>query len=149
MAHSYTSTLIHYVFSTKERRKAIKPEFEKELWAYLGGIARNRGMKALAVGGVEDHAHILLLLPSTVAVAAAVQRLKAGSSKWLHEVYGLRRFEWQEGYGAFSIGISQAPATVTYILGQKQHHLRQDFCEEYLGFLAKHKIEYDPRFVFD
>ena len=148
MAHSYTSTLIHCVFSTKERRKTIQPELQAELWAYMGGIARTRNMKALAVGGIEDHAHILLLLPSNVAVASAVQKIKAGSSKWLHEARRQRDFEWQEGYGAFSIGTFQAPATVSYILRQKAHHLKQDFCVEYLGFLAKHQIEYDPRFVW-
>ena len=140
--------LVHCVFSTKERRKTIRPEFQDDLWAYMGGIARTRRIKALAVGGIEDHAHILLLLPSNIAVANAVQQIKAGSSKWVHEEHCQRDFEWQEGYGAFSIGISQAPATVSYIQRQKKHHLKQGFCEEYLGFLAKHHIEYDPRFIW-
>ena len=148
MAHSYTSTLVHCVFSTKERRRTVHAELQEDLWAYMGGIARMHRMKALAIGGIDDHAHLLLLLPSTVAVASAVQQIKAGSSKWLHEARCQRDFEWQEGYGAFSIGISQATATVNYILGQREHHLKQDFCEEYLGFLAKHQIEYDPRFVW-
>ena len=85
------------VFSTRERRQTIKPQFQNDGWAYLGGIARARKRKAVAVGGIEDPAHILLLLPSTMAAATAVPQSKAGSSKGLHETYGLRGFQGQEG----------------------------------------------------
>jgi REP element-mobilizing transposase RayT len=147
MAHTYSSVLIHCVFSTKERRKLIRPEFQQDLWAYLGGIARFRGMKALSVGGVEDHVHLLLSLPANVALSTAMQKIKSAASKWLHEKWGQAEFEWQEGYGAFSIGISQVPDALTYIEGQTEHHRHRDFDEEYLAFLKKHEIEYDPRYV--
>jgi putative transposase len=116
----------------------------------MGGIARERGMRALAVGGVADHAHILLSLPTTISIAQAIQLIKGGSSKWIHDKFPEHRdFAWQEGYGAFSIGISQVDGTVSYILFQVEHHRRKTFQEEFLAFLKKHRIEYDERYLWD
>jgi REP element-mobilizing transposase RayT len=136
------------VFSTKERRGAIAPELQERLWAYMGGIARENGMKALAVRGTDDHVHLLLSLPSSVTIAEAMRKIKGGSSLWLHESCGLTGFEWQKGYGAFSIGCSQVDATVAYIAGQQEHHRKRDFQAEYLSILKRHGIEYDPRYVW-
>jgi REP element-mobilizing transposase RayT len=106
-------------------------------------------MKALAVGGVEDHVHLLLSLPSTLAVAKALQLLKGGSSKWIHDEFHERRdFAWQEGYGAFSIGVSQIDDTVRYIANQAAHHRTKTFEEELLAFLGRHGIAHDPRHVW-
>jgi len=88
---------------------------QPRLWKYIGGIARTNHMKALAVGGMPDHLHVLLSLPPNMTVSKAIQLVKAGSSKWMHEQQRTR-FEWQVGYGAFTIGISQIRATVDYIL---------------------------------
>jgi REP element-mobilizing transposase RayT len=149
MSHSYSSILFHCVWSTKDRRQTIAAVFRDRLWAYLGGIARENRMKALAVGGTADHAHVLLSLPSTLAVAKAVQRLKGGSSKWVHDTCPEHAgFAWQEGYGAFSIGVSQMEPTAAYIGRQEAHHRRKTFQEEFLGFLEKHGIEYDLRHVW-
>jgi putative transposase len=106
MAHTYCSSLFHCVFSTKERRGTIAPEGQERLWAYVGGIARENGMKALAVGGTEGHVHLLLSLPAPLAIATAMRQIESGSSRWMHETCGVPGFEWQEGYGAFSIGSS-------------------------------------------
>jgi REP element-mobilizing transposase RayT len=97
---------------------------------------------------MEDHAHILLSLPSTVTIVGAMQKVKGGSSLWLHESCGLTEFEWQKGYGAFAIGVSQVDATVEYIAGQTEHHKKRDFQAEFLAILKQHGIEYDPRFVW-
>jgi putative transposase len=149
MAHSFTSSLFHCIFSTKERRPLISPDLEERLWPYLGGIARDCDMKALIVGGVEDHVHLLLSLPSTITIAKAMQLIKGNSSKWVHDTFPNRReFAWQEGYGAFSIGKSQAEPTTQYIQTQKEHHRKKTFQEEFLAILAKHEIEYDPRFLW-
>src|SRR5438045_1649744 len=103
MAHSYTSSLYHCVFSTKDRRPLITPPLQERLWPYLGGVARENKFKAICVGGVEDHVHLLLSLPSTLAIAKAIQLVKGGSSKWIHDNFpDMRQFAWQEGYGAFS-----------------------------------------------
>jgi putative transposase len=136
------------VFSTKDRRPTIRPEFRAELWAYLGGIARENGCKALAVGGVDDHAHVLLSLPADLPLSRALQLLKGGSSRWVHERAGRQDFAWQRGYGGFSVGISQVEATVAYIRSQEEHHRRKTFQEEFLDILARHGIDYDPRCVW-
>ena len=115
----------------------------------MGGIAREHGMKALAVGGVEDHAHVLLSLPTTVTIAQALQVIKGGSSKWIHDTFPEHRdFAWQEGYGAFSIGVSQVVDTITYIQSQPKHHRKKTFQEEFLAFLKKHGVEYDERYLW-
>jgi len=148
MSHTYCCSLFHCVFSTKERHKTIRPEIQGQLWAYMGGAAREHGMKALAVGGTEDHVHILLSLPSSLTVASAMQYIKSASSRWMHEKGAAQGFGWQEGYGAFSIGRAQVSATLKYIGRQREHHQKRDFQAEFLAFLKKHGIEYDPRYVW-
>lgn len=121
MSHTYNSQLMHCVFSTKERRQIITPDLQSRLWPYIGGIARENKMKAIAVGGVEDHVHILLSLPSTLSISKAMQLIKGGSSKWIHDTFPEQpAFSWQEGYGAFSIGISGVDRTIAYILKTRQ-----------------------------
>jgi REP element-mobilizing transposase RayT len=108
MANSYISCYVHYIFSAKQRQHLITPEIRPRLWAYLGGIARENKMKAVAVGGTDDHVHILLSLPATITLAKAVQLIKGGSSLWIHETFpNQRNFAWQEGYGAFTVSVSQ------------------------------------------
>src|SRR2546422_6774172 len=85
--HSFTSCLMHCVWATKERRPSIKPELQQRLWPYLGGIARESKMKALMIGGVEDHVHVLLSIHSTLSVAKSIQLLKGNSSKWIHDTF--------------------------------------------------------------
>lgn len=137
--HSYVSCLMHCVFATKGRRRLITPELQARLWPYLGGIARENQMKALEVGGVEDHIHLLLSIPSTFAVAKAIQLMKGNSSKWIHDTFPEHcRFAWQEGYGAFSIGVSGVDNTVRYIRDQPNHHRRLTFREEMEQFLKRH-----------
>lgn len=149
MPHSYTSNLMHCVWSTKERAKVIDVELRPRLWAFIGGIARQNDMKALAVGGTSDHTHVLLSLPSIMPIAKAVQLVKGGSSKWVHENFPAHRaFAWQEGYGAFSISISHVDATVAYIQTQEEHHRKRTFEEEFRSFLRKHGIEFDERFLW-
>ncbi len=141
MAHSFNSCLMHCVFSTKERRPHLTAAIRERLWPYLGGIARQNEMKALAVGGVDDHVHLLLSLPTTLSVAKAMQLMKGNSSKWLRETFPelrVNEFAWQEGFGAFSIGVSGVEDTVRYIRTQEEHHRKKDFREEMAGFLKRH-----------
>jgi len=140
MRHTHVSIRIHCVFSTKERRPSIPEDLQPRLWAFIGGIARRIGAKAIAVGGMSDHVHVLLLLPATMALAKAVQTLKANSSRWLHETTG-KPFEWQEGYAAFRVSISQTDATVAYIHNQREHHARRGFDQELALMLEPHHIE--------
>ena len=149
MANSYASIFIHTIFSTHRRERILFSSFRSRLWSYMGGIARENKIKAIAIGGAIDHTHLLLLIPTSMSVAKAVQLIKAGSSKWVHEnVKSLRNFAWQEGYGAFSIGVSQVDDVISYIAGQEEHHRIRTFQEEYVGFLKQYKIEYDERYVW-
>ena len=149
MSHTCISQLLHCVFSTKERRRTITPELQARLWPYLGGIARENRIKAVSIGGVEDHVHLLLSLPATISISKAMQLIKGGSSKWVHDTFPEHRhFGWQEGYGAFSIGIADVERTVAYIENQVSHHRVRDFKEEFLSFLKKHGIEYDERYLW-
>lgn len=138
MQHTYTRILVHVVFSTKSRKNLIPTEFQSRLWAYMGGIARKNGFRAISVGGADDHAHALLSLPPSMPVAKAVQLIKAGSCKWAREE--LPAFQWQENYGAFTISNSQLPATLSYIESQPEHHRKRDFQQEFKSFLAKNGI---------
>jgi putative transposase len=147
MSHSCVSELFHCVFSTKGRRGLIPPSKQSGLWSYLGGIARNNGFKALAVGGTDNHIHVLVSLPATMPLAKAMQLLEGGSSKWMNDS-GAGAFAWQAGYGAFSVGISQRAKAISYIRSEAEHHHKRGFGEEFLSFLKKHEIEYDPSYVW-
>jgi REP element-mobilizing transposase RayT len=149
MANSYISLYVHIVFSTKGRQALINPDLQSRLWAYMGGIARENQMKALSIGGTADHVHVLLSLPATLPLAKAVQLIKGGSSKWVHDTFeGLRKFVWQEGYGAFSVNASLLEETIRYIGNQDEHHKRKTFQEEYIEFLRRYGIDYDERYVW-
>ena len=148
--HSFVSCYLHCVLSTKHRQPLINADLQARLWPYLGGIARENHLKALCIGGEADHVHALLSLPSTLAVAKAVQLLKGNSSKWIHETFPDRRdFAWQEGYGAFSIGVSGIADTTAYIQGQAGHHRKKTFQEEFIAFLKKHGMEYEEATLWD
>jgi putative transposase len=113
---SYVSSYFHCVFGTKERRPVMTPALRERLWPFLGGIARQNQMKALEIGGVADHVHLLLSLPPTLPLAKALQLIKGGSSKWVHETFPEQRlFGWQEKYGAFSVSVSQLDTIRQYI----------------------------------
>jgi REP element-mobilizing transposase RayT len=140
---------MHCIFSTKERFPFIDAGLEARLWPYMGGIARENKMRALAIGGTADHLHTLLSLPATMDVAKAVQLIKGGSSRWVHDEFSEHReFAWQEGFGAFSVSASQVNKTVAYINAQRAHHCKRTFEEEFMEFLDRHGVEYIRRYVF-
>jgi putative transposase len=142
MSHSYSSNRVHVIFSTKERKKCISDDFQPKLWAYMAGIAHNQAFESMMIGGVRDHVHALLVLPPTLPLAKAVQFLKGSSSKWINETTG--EFAWQEGYGAFSVSASQTADVVRYIKNQRAHHEKKSFEEEFVEFLKKYGVSYEP-----
>jgi REP element-mobilizing transposase RayT len=148
--HAFTSSLYHCVWSTKGREPVLTPDVQARLWPYLGGIARANKTPALAIGGVADHVHILLSLLTTLTISRTIQLLKGNSSKWLHEEFeDLRLFNWQEGYGAFTIGMSGVSETKNYIATQAEHHRKKTFQEEFRSFLDKHGLPYDEATLCD
>lgn len=150
MANTYTSLHYHVVFSTKNRQGWLHSDIEHRVWAYLGGIARENAMKALEIGGIENHVHLLLGIPPVLAVSKAVQLIKGGSSAWIKQTFPeLHEFAWQDGYGAFAVSKSHLVDVAEYIRGQREHHRVKTFEDEYRAFLKKHEIAYDERYVFD
>jgi REP-associated tyrosine transposase len=143
MAHTYSTNLIHCIFSTKDRKPLIPPDRTSGLYAYFGGIAQGEGFCLIAAGGTENHVHLLITLPAKVPLAIAVQKLKGSSSRRMGP-----DFSWQEGYGAFSVSPSQVPIVKRYIRNQEIHHRKQPFEEEFTTFLRNCGIEYDERYVF-
>jgi putative transposase len=122
MANTYTSLHYHIVFSTKNRQPFLIETIRERLFAYLGGIARENRIKALEVGGVADHVHLLLSIPPTLAVSKAVQLVKGGSSHWLKETLpNMIDFAWQDGYAALTVGQSQLDEVRHYIRSQPEH----------------------------
>lgn len=147
MKRSYTQLYIHIIFAVKHRRKLIKPEFENRLWGYIAGIANNIGAHAIQAGGCEDHLHLLLSNPPTMTTSELIQKIKGNSSKWINDTfYPDRRFRWQEGYGAFSVGHSQLNRVVRYIKNQKIHHQGMSFDEEFKWFLNRHGLKFDENY---
>jgi putative transposase len=143
MTHTYICYRVHVIFSTAERRRLINPRIESELWKYIGGVARNYDMKAHAVGGVEDHIHILLAMPPTMSLAKAVQVIKANSSRWM-KAKGCSEFAWQQGYAAASVSFSNQEKVAKYILRQREHHARQSSEAEWEEFLRKNILKPMP-----
>ena len=128
----------------------ITPALRERLWPYIGGIARENKMTAIEIGGVEDHVHLLLSLPSTMPVAKALQLIKGGSSKWVHDTFPEQRlFGWQVKYGSFSLSVSQVDKIIAYIKGQPEHHRKMTFKEEFVALLKKHRISYDEKYLWD
>lgn len=149
MANTYTQIYIQFVFAVKYREGMIDASFKEELYQYIGGIIHNNNHKLLAINGMPDHVHIFIGMKPTQSISDLMQDIKGSSSKWINEMNFLKsRFEWQDGYGAFSYAKSQKDAVVKYIANQETHHQKKTFREEYIGFLKAFEVEYDERYIF-
>ncbi|MBI2805113.1 MAG: IS200/IS605 family transposase [Planctomycetes bacterium] len=150
MPQSLAAIYIHLIFSTKNRAPLIRPELEEELHMYHAGILRNLDSPLLCTGGTEDHVHVLFRLGRKIDVAKIVEKVKAGSSKWIKTKGAeYHDFYWQSGYGAFSIGQSGIGGVKKYIANQKEHHRTRTFQEEFREFLNRYEIAFDERYVWD
>jgi putative transposase len=148
MSDSYTNLLYHIVFSTKDRRPLITPEYETQLYDYIGGIVRSVGGISLALNGTEDHIHLLTKLRPNRALSDVLRDLKANATGWMHDVFpSLKNFSWQRGYGAFTVSQSHVEEVRNYIARQKQRHRKTSFREEFIQFLKANGIDYDERFI--
>ncbi|MCL4203622.1 MAG: IS200/IS605 family transposase [Pirellulaceae bacterium] len=147
---SYTRLTYHIVFATKSRRRTITPALQPRLYEYIGGILRGMKDHLIEIGGTMDHLHILTQLSPTLAVAEVIRDVKANSSKWVNELPEIgERFEWQKGYGAFTVSYSLIDAVQRYIQNQKEHHRTRTFREEYTDFLKRHHIDFDLKYLFE
>jgi putative transposase len=150
MANTYTKIYIQIVFAVKGRQNLIPKQHREELHKFITGIVSNRGQKLLAVFAMPDHVHLLLSISPNILTSDLVRDIKAGSSKFINDnrlIVG--KFNWQEGYGAFSYSKSQVDNVVKYILNQEEYHRKKTFKEEYLDFLRKFDIKYDDKYLFE
>jgi REP element-mobilizing transposase RayT len=146
MPHKYPNILIHLVFSTKERADMIPNDLLPRLWKYFAGIGRNHDVPVLAAGGTSNHSHLLIVLPSDMAPAKAVQVLKANSSRWIRQ-HGIA-FAWQEGYGAFSVSGSDKTAVMGYIEHQAEHHRSRSYETEFETMIRKSGMQFNADEAF-
>jgi putative transposase len=149
MANTYTQIHLHFVFAVKYREGIIQSSWKDELYKYVTGIVQNNKHKMICINGMPDHIHILIGMEPIQSISDLLKDVKGSSSKWINERKFLKgKFEWQEGYGAFSYSKSQVKDVIAYIENQESHHAKKTFREEYLDFLKRFEIEFDERYIF-
>ena len=149
MANTYTQIHLQFVFAVKYRNGLIHASFKEELYKYISGIIKENNHKLLAINGMPDHLHIFIGMRPSQSISDLLQDIKGSSSKWINEKKFLKvKFEWQEGYGAFSYSKSHVNDVINYIQNQESHHKKESFRDEYLKFLKVFEIEYDERYIF-
>ena len=146
---SFTRLTYHIVFATKYRKRSIKNNVQERLYEYIGGTLRGKKGHLIEIGGVEDHVHILAGLSPSLALSDVVRDVKANTSKWITEERVLDAFEWQKGYGAFTVSFDRVETICRYIRNQKVHHKTKSFQEEYIDFLERHGIEFRLEHLFE
>jgi putative transposase len=150
MPNTYTQLYIQIVFAVKGRENLISKGNREELHKYITGIVQNRDQKLLSIFCMPDHVHLLISIKPTISISDLVRDIKAGSSKFINDSKWIKgKFNWQEGFGAFSYSKSQIDAVVKYILNQEEHHKKINFKDEYIDFLKKFEIEYNEKYLFE
>ena len=150
MGQSLVKNYIHITFSTKHRVPLIIQAIENELYSYIGGICKKMECYPVKIGGYTDHIHILCLLSKKIALMELLEEVKAHSSKWIKtKDSSLKKFYWQNGYGAFSVNPYEIEKVIEYIENQKEHHRKKTFQDEYRAFLKKYKVEFDERYIWE
>lgn len=148
MANTFTQIYLHLVFAVQNRISLIQPEWKDELYKYISGIVQNNGHKLIAINGMPNHVHIAAGYKPHQLIPDLLQDIKGGSSKWINQKKFVKgKFNWQEGYGAFSFSHSQLDLVVKYINNQEQHHKKQTFREEYFQLLKKYNVPFDERYI--
>ena len=150
MANTYSQIYVQVVFAVQGRQNLILDEHKEELQKYITGIITNQGQKLLAIHCMPDHTHILVGLRPAMALSDLMSEVNADSCNFINEKKWIpSRFSWQEGYGAFSYGHSQLTSIIRYIQNQQEHHAKRSFRDEYLQFLKRFNVGYDPKYLFD
>ncbi|MFC3809254.1 IS200/IS605 family transposase [Lacihabitans lacunae] len=149
MANTYTQLYTHIIFAVKGRSSLISPIWEAELYKYITGTISNKNQKMMIINGMPDHVHILVGLKPDCNLSDLIRDVKVASTKWIHEnKHVVGKFEWQTGFGAFSVSQSGIDAVIKYILNQKEHHNKKTFKEEYTEFLKAYQIDFKPEYIF-
>ena len=149
MANTYTQIYIHVVFAVQGRQSLIPKDHKEELFKYITGIVKNRGQKLIAIKGMSNHVHLFVGLKPNLALSDLIQDVKAASSGFVNEKGWVKgRFNWQEGFGAFSHSHSEIPRVVRYIQRQEEHHRKKSFREEYESVLKDFDVQFNTRYLF-
>ena len=148
MANTYTKIYIQFVFAVQDRLSLIQNAWKDELYKYITGIVQNNKHKLIAINGMANHIHVFVGYKPHQLIPDLLQDIKGSSSGWINEKRFVKgKFQWQEGYGAFSYSHSQIDNVVKYIINQEQHHKTITFSDEYIAFLNKFNIDYDERYI--
>ena len=149
MANTYTQIHLHLIFAVQNRASLIQKSWKDRLYEYITGIIQQHNHKMIIINGMPDHLHIVIGMRPTQSLSDLMQDIKGKSSKWINDnKLAVGKFTWQEGYGAFSVGVSQIETTTRYIANQKRHHEKQSFQNEFRAFLQRHGIEWDERYIW-
>jgi putative transposase len=149
MSNTFTQIHIQFVFAVKYRECLLHKKWNDELYKYITGIVQKQNHKMIAINGVSDHIHLLIGMRPTQSISDLMQDVKGSSSKWINEKnFVPKKFEWQEGYGAFSYSLSQVKTVVNYIKNQEAHHAKQSFRDEYISFLKEFEVPFDEVYIF-
>ncbi len=147
---TFTNLTYHVVFSTKYRQASIQDRWQQRLYEYIGGIIRAQNGHLIEIGGIEDHIHLLANFTPKKAISDLIRDIKANTSKWVNELSDQTyRFEWQKGYGAFTVSYSQIESVRKYIQNQREHHQTKTFEDEYIRLLTLHNIVFEHRYLFE
>jgi putative transposase len=150
MANTYTQLRTQLVFAVKGRRAMIPKQHKDQVEKYITALVQKRGHKLLAIYCMPDHIHIFIGQHPADSISDLVEEIKTASSKFIkQQAWMTSNFAWQRGFGAFSYAKSQTDAVVKYILNQEIHHSKKTFKEEYILFLEKFEIDYDPKYLFE
>lgn len=150
MPNTYSQIYIQIVFAVKGRENLISKIHREELHKYITGIVQNRGQKMLSIFCMPDHVHLLVGIKPSITISDLVRDIKAGSSNFINQQHWVKgKFNWQEGFGAFSYSKSQIDSVIKYILSQEEHHKKTTFKDEYFDFLEKFEIHYNEKYVFE
>jgi REP element-mobilizing transposase RayT len=150
MANTYSQLYTHLVFAVKGRQSLIQSDWKETLYKYIAGIISNQKQKLMIINGMPDHVHILIGMKPDNSISDLVRDVKSHSSSFIREQGFVKgRFEWQEGFGAFSVSQSQIPKLIVYIQNQETHHKKRSFYSEYLEFLKAYEIDFKPEYLFE
>lgn len=150
MMSTYSQIYIQIVFAVKNRDALLHSSWEERLYQYITGIVQNKGQKMIAINGTQNHIHFFIGINPSCCLSDLVREVKKSSNEFIKENKFCKfKFNWQEGYGAFSYSHSQIDAVTKYVLNQKEHHRKKTFREEYLDFLKKYNVEYNEKYLFD
>lgn len=149
MPNTYTQIHLHFIFAVQNRLSLIQKEWEDRLYQYITGIVQKNEHKMIIINGMPDHLHIVVGMRPTQSISDLLQDIKGSSSKWINDnKLAKGKFQWQEGYGAFSYSKSALPKLIEYVKNQEKHHKKKTFTEEYREFLKAFEVEFDDRYIF-